>query len=120
MTDTALSIPQADIKSLEELYTFRGKTEILQFLDKYQFLVAPLQLAAQKVRSYFPNEQLFLRIDHDPEIIDYVHLVLSIPTERDPHDALNRLNQFDEDWLQSLPYEVQKHLITTPEFQDDV
>ncbi len=120
MTDTALSISQADIKFLEDLYTFRQKTEIIQFLDKYPFLIAPLQSAAQKVRSYFPDEQLFLRIDHDPEIIDYVHLVLSILTERDPHDALDRLNQFDEDWLRPLPYEVQKHLITTPEFQDDV
>ncbi len=120
MTDTALSISQADIKSLEELYTFRGKTEIIQFLDQYPFLIAPLQSAAQKVRSYFPNEQLFLRIDHDPEIIDYVHLVLSILTERDPHDALNRLNQFDEDWLRPLPYEFKKHLITIPEFYDDV
>ncbi len=120
MTDTALSISQADIESLEQLYTFRGKTEIIQFLNKYPFFVATLQSAIEKIRSYFPNEQLFLRIDYDPEIIDYVHLVLSILTERNPHDALNKLNQFDEDWLQPLPYEVQKHLITIPEFHDNV
>lgn len=53
MTDTALSIPQADIEALEQLYTFRGRTEVLQFLEQYPFLVSVLLEAPEKIRHYF-------------------------------------------------------------------
>ena len=42
MTDTAIAISQADIQFLEHSYTFRGRTEVLQFLDKYPDLVPVL------------------------------------------------------------------------------
>lgn len=113
-------ISQADIETLEQFYILREKSEIVKFLEKYPFLLPPLLEAPDKIRKHFPDEQLFLQVVPDPEIIDYIHLVLSILTERDPHDSLIQLHQFDEDWLQPLPYEVKEHLITIPEFHDGI
>ena len=112
-------ISQADIETLEQLYSLRDKSEVLQFLEKYSFLVPALLEAPDKIRHHFPDEQLFLQVVPDPEIIDYVHLVLSILTERNPDDALSRLQKFDEDWLQPFPYTIKEHLITIAEFRDD-
>lgn len=39
MLDIAPSISQADIELLKQLYTFRGRTEVLEFLNKHSFLV---------------------------------------------------------------------------------
>ena len=92
----------------------------MQFLEKYPFLISILREASAKIRPYFSDEKLFLQVVPVPEFIDYVHLVLSILTGRAPHDALNKLNQFDEDWLRPLAYEIKTQLITILEFHDDV
>lgn len=120
MTDTAISIPQADIELLEQLYTFRGRTEILQFLDQYPFLVRVLLEAPEKIRQYFPNYELFLEVIPDPEIIDYVLLVLSIVINLDPNDAVDRLNQMNLDWwLKNTTHEVRRNLCTLLEYPNE-
>lgn len=119
MTNTASSISQTDIELLEQLYTFRGKTEILKFLDKYPFLVAVLLEAPKKIRQYFPDSQLFLEVVLDVEIIDLVLLILSIRINIDPNDAVNQLNQMDMNWWVHTPYEVRKNVCTLLEYPDE-
>lgn len=119
MTDTALSIPQADIEALEQLYTFRGRTEVLQFLEQYPFLVPVLLEAPEKIRHYFPDSQLFLEVVPDAEIIGWVLLVLSILINLDPYDAVDRLNQMDMNWWVHTPYEVRKNVCTLLEYPDE-
>ena len=75
-----LAISQSDIESLERLYTFRGKAEVVKFLEKYPFLVATLRSAPEKSRRHFPDEQLFLQVAHAPEILNCADLGLSILT----------------------------------------
>ena len=117
MTDTAVSIPQANIEALKQLYTFRGYTEVLQFLEQYPFLVPVLLEAPDKIRHYFPDCQLFLEVSIDPEIIDYVLLVLSILMNLDPDEAVNRLHQLDKDWwLNNTTHEVRRNLCTLVEY----
>jgi hypothetical protein len=50
MTDTAVSISQSNIQVLEQSYTFRGRTDILQYLDNYPFLLPVLLEAPEKIR----------------------------------------------------------------------
>lgn len=120
MTDTAVKIPQADIESLEQLYTFRGRTEVLEFLDKHAFLVPVLLEAPEKIRHYFPDSQLFLEVVPDAEIVDWVLLVLSILMKLEPYDAVARQNQFDMDWwLKNTTHEVRSKLITLLEYPDE-
>jgi hypothetical protein len=113
------AISQSDIESLERLYTFRGKAEVVQFLEKYPFLVATLQSAPEQIRRHFPDEQLFLQVVHDPEIVNCADLVLSILTGRQPEGALDRLNHLDKEWELGLPYEVRKVFLINLEFPDE-
>lgn len=119
MTDIAISIPQADIELLEQLYTFRGRTEVLQFLDQYPFLVRVLLEAPEKIRQYFPDSRLFLEVEQDPEAIDWIMLVLSILMNLDPNDAVDRLNQLDWNWGLHNSYEVRSKFFTTLEYPDE-
>lgn len=119
MTDTVISIPQADIEALEQFYTFRGRTEILQFLDRHPFLGSVLLEAPEKIRQYFPDSGLYLEVIPDVEIADWVHLVLSILMKLDPNDAVDRLNQLDWNWGLHNSYEVRSKFFTTLEYPDD-
>jgi hypothetical protein len=109
-------VSQGDLKTLEQFYTLRQKSEILQFLEKYPFLIPPLLEAPDKIHQHFPNAKLFLQVVDDPEIIDYVHLVLSILTNIDPDDAALKLNQVDKEWELNLSHEVQKRFFTAVEY----
>ena len=119
MTNTAISISQTDIELLEQLYTFREQTEILEFLDKYPFLIPVLLEAPEKIRQYFPDSQLFLEVVPDVEIIDLVLLILSIRINLNPDDAVNQLNQMDMNWWVHTPYEVRKNVCTLLEYPDE-
>jgi len=119
MTETALSISQADIETLEQLYTFRERTEVLAFLDKYPFLVPVLLAAPEKICHYFPDAQLFLEVVPDAEVADWVLLALSILVNINPYDAVNRLKQMDMNWWVHTPYEVRKNVCTLLEYLDE-
>lgn len=119
MTQTNLSISQADIQALEQLYTVRGRIEVLEFLDKHPFLVPVLLEAPDKIYHYFPDSQLFLEVVPDAEIINWVLLVLSVLIKLDPYDAVKRLNQMDMDWWVHTPYEVRKNVCILPEYPDE-
>lgn len=119
MTDTAIGVPEADIKALEHSYTLRGRDEVLQFVDKYPFLVPVLLEAPEKIGDYFPDSQLFLEVVPDAEVTDWVHLVLSILMKLDPDDAVDRLNQLDWNWVIHNSYEVRSKFFTTLEYPDE-
>ncbi len=120
MTETALSISEADIETLEQLYSFRERTEVLAFLDKYPFLVPVLLEAPAKIRQYFPDSQLFLEVVPDAEIADWVLLVLSILMNLDPNDAVDKLHQLDWNWGLHNSYEVRSKFLTTLEYPDEL
>ncbi|MEH2280962.1 MAG: hypothetical protein V7K90_06400 [Nostoc sp.] len=119
MTDTAVSISPADIETLEQLYTFRERTEVLEFLDKHPFLIPVLLEAPEKIRHYFPDSQLFLEVVPDRETIDWVQLILSILMKLDPHEAVARLHQFDDNWSRGLSHQVHQQFFTTLEYPDE-
>ncbi len=102
----------ADIESLENLYSFRGKTEILEFLEKYQFLIPVLLEAPDKIGHYFPGKKLCLEVEADSEFIDSAQLFLDIIIDGDADEiideALDKEEQLSEDWYLPLPYEVRR------------
>lgn len=83
---------------LEQVYTLRERAEVMPFLERYPFLTSLLLEAYSKVKEYFPDSQAFLEIVGDPEETDDDQLVLFIATNSDPDEALERLDQFDENW----------------------
>ncbi|GET36109.1 hypothetical protein [Microseira wollei] len=91
-----------DIESLEKLYTFQGKTEVLQFLEQYPFLVPILLKGYEPTRKYFPDAKLFLQVVTAPEAAskndDMLWIFIERPLYFDPEVAIDTLEQLDDDW----------------------
>lgn len=91
-----------DIEFLEKLYTFQGKTEVLQFLEKYPFLVPILLEGYEPTRKYFPDAPLFLSVITDPEAAskddDMLWVYIERPLDLDTEKAIDTLEQLDDDW----------------------
>ena len=104
------NISQSGLECLEQLYTFRKQPDVLQFIEKYPFLLPVLLEAPDKIHNYFPNAQLFLQVVSDPEIIDYIKLVLSICMNFDPYEAMDREDVLRKDWWLAVSHEVRRNL----------
>lgn len=118
--DTPPLISQSDIEYLEKLYIFRDQKEVIQFLEEYPFLLAVVLEAPNKICRYFPDQKLLLEVVHDPEIINYVHLVLSIIlTDLDPDEAMDKEDELRQDWLRGLSHEVREHFYTILAYTDE-
>ena len=102
----------AELESLEKLYIWRGKTEILQFLEKHDFLIPVLLEAPDKIGNYFPGKKLCLEVEADSESIDSAQLFLDIIIDGDADEiideALDKEDKLSEDWYLHLPYEVRR------------
>ncbi|MEG3975808.1 hypothetical protein QT970_14475 [Microcoleus sp. herbarium8] len=113
-------ISQSDIDFLEKSYIFRDHKEVIQFLEEYPFLLAVVLEAPDKICRYFPDQKLLLEVVRDPEIINYVHLVLSIIlTDLDPDEAMDKEDELRQDWLRGLSHEVREHFYTILAYTDE-
>lgn len=106
---TTSPISQTDIESLEKLYTFWEPTEVLQFLEKYPFLVPLLLEAKGHIIHYFPDSPLFLEYIPDPEIDNHL-LALHIGTDLDSESAMDTLDQLYKDWWVNVSIQSQGKL----------
>ena len=113
-------ISQSDIEALEKLYIFRDKTEIIEFIKKYPFLLPVVLEAPAEIRPYFPDQKLLLQVINDPEIPNYIHLVLSIIlTDLDPDQAMEREDELRKNWSRGLSHEIREHFYTILEYNDE-
>jgi hypothetical protein len=98
-----------EIQAIERLYAFRGKTEVLRFLETYPFLASLLLEAYGRIKNYFSDAQIFLKVVADPEAIDddldnntemddYEELVAFIATHLAPQEAVEKLKQLYQEW----------------------
>ncbi|MEC4991061.1 MAG: hypothetical protein SAJ37_20190 [Oscillatoria sp. PMC 1068.18] len=107
------NISQPDVENLQRLYTFRKPTEVLTFLDRNSFLVSLLLEAYNHIRSRFPNAELFLEYVPDPEIDDpqlVVYIATSIVNRQ---QAIDNLEQIDEDWWLNVSDRTQEKIYIT-------
>ncbi|NER35560.1 MAG: hypothetical protein F6J93_16470 [Oscillatoria sp. SIO1A7] len=120
MTDTAIAtITTTEVETLEQFYSLPERAEVIQFIDKFPFLLPVLLEAPEKIRRYFPEEPLVLKVVRDPEIADYVQLVLSILTTLEPMEAVDRQNQLERYWWSGVSLQVWKQLCVLLEYPDD-
>ena len=94
-----------EIRSLEQLYTFRKHVEVSRFLERHPFLVPVLVEAYSKFGNYFgPYPRVSLEVVRDPEVQGLVELFGYIVTRLTPEEAGERLQGFDRGWfLNQLP-----------------
>jgi hypothetical protein len=113
-------ISQSDIETLEKSYIFRDKTEVIDFINKYPFLLPVVLEAPVQISNYFPEQKLLLQVINDPEIPNYVHLVLSIIlTDLDPDEAMDREDELRRNWSRGLSHEIREHFYTILEYTDE-
>jgi hypothetical protein len=95
-----LEITPTDLAQIEKYYTLRNSAQVLEFLDKYPFLVPLLSEAPEKINQYFPGDSLVLEfvIDPESESSDDGKLVLLIITEMDDDLSIHHLGELDYFW----------------------
>lgn len=113
-------ISQSDIETLEKSYIFRDKTEVIEFINKYPFLLPIVLDAPVQISPYFPEQKLLLQVINDPEIPNYIHLVLSIIlTDLAPDEAMDREDELRKNWSRGLSHEIREHFYTILEYTDE-
>lgn len=94
---TSVFSAYSDAQSLKG-YTLRETDKVRTFLGKHTFLIALLNEASYKIRDYFPESELFLRIFTSQESVNDSSLVILIGTSYTPKETLERLDQLESDW----------------------
>jgi len=113
-------ISQSDIETLEKSYIFRDKIEVIEFINKYPFLLPVVLDAPVQISPYFPEQKLLLQVINDPEIPNYFHLVLSIIlTDLAPDEAMDREDELRKNWSRGLSHEIREHFYTILEYTDE-
>lgn len=101
-------------QQLTHLYTFRERTEVLQFFKNHPQLILLVIGTHRKLKLYFPDAQLSLQFvadtDADYERKEMLYnngdLVISIVTHLPPLEAVEKLKQFYENWWFHIADEV--------------
>jgi hypothetical protein len=84
---------------VSKLYTIENILYLNRFLQKYPNLIDVILEAYPQIRKYFPTEKLRLKLFTDPESPQWEKLLLSIFASPESVDeALNQLDEFDENW----------------------
>jgi len=106
-----------EIRLLEQLYTFKRGGEVLQFIERYSFLVPVMLEAYSIIENYFgPYPQVFLEVVSDPEVKGLVGLFGYIATRLTYEEAGKRLRRFDRDWFLNQLHQVKGLLNFDVEF----
>jgi hypothetical protein len=95
--DKMLIVPKQYLNGLEE-YILSKPSSVSDFLQAHPELTALLNEAYQELRKYFSSEDLKLELVADPEIIGDQQLFVYIFTSLSVTDALEKFDEFDEQW----------------------
>lgn len=52
---------QSDIETIEKAYIFRDKTEVIDFINKYPFLLPVVLEAPVQISNYSPNKDYYFK-----------------------------------------------------------
>jgi hypothetical protein len=112
---TSHSVPFSaeEIRQLEKNYQIKNLPEVLEFIAQHPELLPVLQEAPAQIEVYFPGQGLSLEVDYDPEIKDWVYLVISILTAGEAREVLDQLHRLDYEWALPLPITVKENLMIT-------
>jgi hypothetical protein len=81
-----------------EGYMLSKSSAVGNFLQAHQELTSLLNEAYKELRKYFSSEDLKLELVADPEIVGDQQLFVYIFTSLSVTDALQKFDEFDEQW----------------------
>ncbi len=102
----AEAIAERRVRSLPQVFVFRGQQDLETMADENPQLVGLLLEAHQQIRRLFePDTRLVLEIVANPEAADALpELFLYIQTGLPVHAAKQKLERLDDEWwLDALP-----------------
>lgn len=101
--------------SLKHFYDLRNPEEVVDFIDKNPQMVFWLVLMRARIRKHFPGSRPYLEVVSDPEVDD-VRLVVFVKVNCEPYEAIEQLNEFDAEWSNMTPSQIDENLTVTVEF----
>jgi hypothetical protein len=91
-------LKQSPIREVENLFTLRDRSSVLDFLSAYPALANVLVETFFKIKEYFPTATLWLEVSTDPDEPYNTQLLVSVTTDLSTEEADTHLQQFDKDW----------------------
>jgi hypothetical protein len=107
----------SQIERLKEIYGFRGKEEVNNFIKANPQIEEILIEASGEINRYFPDSQPILKHFSDPETTGEQHLIISIPTIYSPKETLTRLDQLEDEWWVENVYRAEGKVSINVEFK---
>jgi hypothetical protein len=87
------------LSKLGRMYNLSNSSRLLHFFDENHNLIPVVIEAHEELRKRFPSEELSLEVVSDPETDGcdelFAYILTSLPVE----DALQKLNDLDEEWF---------------------
>jgi hypothetical protein len=91
--------PSDNFSKISKFYTIENILDVNRFLENHANLIDVMLEAYPQIRKYFPTEKLRLKLYIDPESSEWEYLIISICVSSESVDeALNQLEEFDENW----------------------
>lgn len=103
---------------ISKFYTIENILAVNRFLQNHANLIDVILEAHPQIRKYFPTEKLRLKLYIDPESSEWEYLIISICVSSESVDeALNKQNEFDENWWLNASLGVAVNLSIDLEFE---
>ncbi|MDB9454301.1 hypothetical protein [Dolichospermum circinale] len=103
---------------VSKFYTIENILAVNRFLQNHANLIDVILEAHPQIRKYFPTEKLRLKLYIDPESSEWEYLIISICVSPESVDeALNKQNEFDENWWLNASLGVAVNLSIDLEFE---
>ncbi|MBC7259156.1 MAG: hypothetical protein H5T65_07895 [Chloroflexi bacterium] len=109
---------ELQVQGISTLYDFVRRDEVVQFLGAYPFLAPLLIEARRKIAEVFGHaSRVVLEVITDPEAPADRELFAFVQADLPPDEALQKLNQLDQEWWLDKIDEAQGKLCIHVEFQ---
>lgn len=110
--------PSDNFSKISKFYTIENILDVNRFLENHANLIDVILEAYPQIRKYFPTEKLRLKLYIDPESSEWEYLIISICVSSESVDeALNKQNEFDENWWLNASLGVAVNLSIDLEFE---
>jgi hypothetical protein len=97
LEDKMLKVPEQYLNGLDG-YILPKPSAVGNFIQAHQELASLINEAYQELRKYFSSEDLKLELVTDPEIAEEQQLFVYILTSLSVTDALQKFDEFDQQW----------------------
>ena len=92
------TISHDQLQELDRLYKYRGRDEVIAFIEQHPALVPVLLEAPTKIAEYFPVQKLGLSLWLDPENDYFDAVEINIITTLAGKAALDAYRRYSYDW----------------------